>query len=185
MLQEQAKLMLAILTKDKKAFKKFYKKGYFSYSKDKEFQGKVAIVNNAVISLLEDAYDKSRVVATVNFKDSGALFYKVFGNNYSFNQFGQDPTRLIDTTRVCHRKREDVIRDITTIRIHCAEAEEKASAIQKASDIVSKFNTILIKSNNKVSSQDAFLLLQDTLVKLSQTRQLKEIEQSSNLDTSR
>ena len=55
MVQEQAKLMLLTLTKDKKAFRDFYRKGYFSYSNNEDYRGKVAIVNNSIISLLEDA----------------------------------------------------------------------------------------------------------------------------------
>lgn len=186
MMQEQAKLMISNLLGDKKAFKKFYKKGYFySHYNDKDYQGKIAIVNNAVISILEDVNDESKVVATVDFKDSGVFVYKLFRNNYSFSQFGQDPTKLTDTVRVCYRKRDDVIKDITTIRRHCLEAEQKASAIQRASDIVMKFNSIIIQSNNKISEQEVFLLLQDTLNRLSQTRLLNEAEQNLNLGISK
>lgn len=182
MIQEQAKLMLSNLTGDKKAFKSFYRKGYFSYYSDKDYKGKVAIVNKAIISLFEDANDELRVVATVNFQDSGTFIYKLFGNDYSFIQFGQDPTILPNTARVPLRKKEEVIQDIATIRKHCAEAEEKASAIQNVSSIVAKFSSILVKSDNKISSQDALLLLQDTLDRLSQSRQLNEVEKNSDLN---
>jgi hypothetical protein len=178
MIQEQAKLMLSTLCKDKKAFKNFYKKGYFSYSKDKNYKGEVAIVNKAIISFLEDAKDESKAVATVNFQDSGTFIYKLFGENYSFNQFGQDSTILTNTARVHLRKKEEVIQDIAIIRRHCTEAEEKAYAIKKSASIVAK----LVQSDKKISSQDALILLQDTLNRLNQSRHLNEVEQTSELD---
>ena len=55
MIQEQAKLMLSTLTNDKRAFKKFYKKGYFSYSNNKDYYGEVAILDNAIISFLQSS----------------------------------------------------------------------------------------------------------------------------------
>ena len=48
-----------------------------------------------------------------------------------------------------------------------------------------KFNSIIIQSNNKISEQEVFLLLQDTLNRLSQTRLLNEAEQNLNLGISK
>lgn len=175
MLQEQSKIMLSTLTKDKRAFKRFYRKGYFSYSGDENCKGKVAIVNKAIISFLEDANDESRVVATVNFKDSGTFIYKLFGQDYSFSRFGQDPTILANTARVYIRKKDDIIHDIGTIRKHCREAEKKASSI------VAKFSTTSAHSDNKISAQDAFLLLQDTIDKLNKSRSLNEVGQTADM----
>lgn len=179
MVQEQAKLMLKILREDKKAFRNFYRKGYFSYLTDENYKGKVAILNKNIISFLEDAKDKSKVVATVNFQDSGTFIYKLFGENYSFNQFGQDPTILTDIHRIHIRKKNEVIKDIDTIRRNCMEIEEKALAIESKHSISSKVTTVL---TNKISSKDAFSLLQDTINKLDQSRHLSETEQASELD---
>lgn len=182
MVQEQLELMLLNLTKDEEAFKKFYKEGYFSYSDNKNYKGKVAIVNRALISLFEDANDELRVVATANFQDSGTFIYKIFGNKYSSSQFKKDPTILTNTARVHFRKKEETIQELNTIRKYCAEAEEKALAIRKISSVIGKFNTILVQSDNKISSQNVLVLLQDTLDRLSQSRHLNEVEQISDLD---
>lgn len=180
MIQEQAKLMLLALTQDKRKFNNFYKKGFFSYSKD--YIGKVAIVNKALISLIEDPNDEARIVATASFQYSGTFIYKLLGKNYSFNQFGQDPTILTNTARIYLRKKEDVIQDINSIRKHCKEAEKKASTIQKVPSIVVKFNKILVQSDNTISSQDALLLLKGTLDGLNKLRNLNEVERISDLE---
>lgn len=178
MVQEQAKSMLSMLIKDKKAFKKFYKRGYFSYTSEEGYKGEVAIVNNAIISFLEDAHDESKVVATANFQNSGTFIYKLFGEYYSFSRFGQDPT---NGARAYICEKDAIAQDIDTIRKHCAEVKSKALAIQKVSSTVEKFSSILVQSDNKISSQEALSLLQGTADRLSQSRKLSEVE-NSDLD---
>lgn len=181
MVQEEAKLMLSHLTEEK-AFNEFYKKGYCSYSNNKDYNGKVAIVSKSIIFYIEDLTDKSKVVATISFQDSGTFVYKLFGKNYSFSQFGQDPTISSHTARVHLRKKDEIVGDIDTIRKYCDNAEEKALAISKASSIVSKFSSILVQSDNKVSSENALLLLNNTLHGLNQSRHLSESEQTTDLN---
>ena len=182
MIQEQEKKMLSSLTEDEEIFKDFYRKGYFAYSNDEGYKGKVAIINNAIISLMEDENDESKVVATIDFQNSGTFIYKLIGDDYYFSQFGKDPTVATDTGRVYLRDREEVINDIATIRRHCLEAEEKSNAIQNASSIVSKFSSISVKSDNAMSIKDAFVSLGNTFKKLDQSKQLEESDKSDGLD---
>ena len=181
MVQEQANLMLSTLTNDKKTFNKFYKKGYFSYS-NKDYYGEVAILNQAIISFLESSNDESEVVATIRFKNGGTFIYKLFGKNYSFIQYGKDPTVLVNPARMRTRKKEDIISDISTIRKYCNNAKEKALAIEKASSILTRFNNISVHSDTEISYDNALLLLQDTLKKLNMSSPLKETNVVSDLN---
>ena len=90
MLQNEIQLMLQAIVEDKKNLKKFYKKGYFSYLNKEDYKGIVAIVNEkAVISFLE-AQQELKIMATIKFNNGGTYIYKLFGNNYSFSEFGKD-----------------------------------------------------------------------------------------------
>lgn len=180
MLQEEIKLMLLSLIENKRKFREFYRKGYFEYLDNKDYKGSIAIVNNkAVISLLEDINDETKAVATVNFKDSGILIYKLLGQNYSFSQFGQDPFRVtseIYNLRVHTKNKNEVIEDIETIRRHCIEAKENATSI------TGKIKQNLSKTNNRISDKGTLILLQDTIAKLSQSRHLNEKDDVSDID---
>ncbi len=181
MVQEQAKLMLSRLNNDKRTFKKFYKKGYFSYSNNKDYYGEVAILDNAIISFLQSSNDESKVVATVSFKDSSTFIYKLFGKDYSFIQYGKDPSIWVNPVRMHIRKKDDIISDISTIRKHCSIAKEKALAIEKASSILTRFKSTSVQTDYEISYDNALLLLQNTLNKLNQSRQLNETD-NSDLD---
>ena len=182
MVQEQAKLMLSTLTNDKRAFKKFYKKGHFSYSNNKDYYGEVAILDNAIISFLQSSNDESKVVATVSFKDGGTFIYKLFGKNYSFIQYGKDPSIWVNPVRMHVRRKDDIIIDISTIRKHCNSAKEKALAIEKASSVLTRFKSISVQSDTEISYDNALLLLQESLKKLNMSRQLNEVDVISDLN---
>ena len=186
MLQDEIKLMISAVINDNKTLNDLYKKGFFSYLDKENCKGNIAIINNkAIVSILEDIDDDSKVIATINFKNSGTFIYKVFGKNYYFGQFGQDPYKDItgcQSVRIHMRKRDEVIEDINNIRKRCIDAEEKSIAIQKSNSIFSKFNSIQICSNNEISEKDVFSLLQDTLDKLNRTRQINEVNKECDLD---
>lgn len=80
MLKNEINLTLSSLMKNKKAFKKFYKTGYFSYSKDKPFDEAVAIVNDkAIVSFLQDVDYDSKVIATAAFQDNTTIIIQLNG----------------------------------------------------------------------------------------------------------
>lgn len=171
MVQDEIKTMLTVLMENKKAFKKFYKTGHFSYDKDELFKGEVAIINDkAVISFLQDMNDETKIVATANFQDSGTFILKLFGENFS--QYKSN-LRNAYTSRMHKAKRDEIIDDIASIRKHCAEAEEKSKSMQNQS-IRSKFDEILKHSDDKISKKAVLLLLEDTINKLNKTRNLDE-----------
>lgn len=171
MVQDEIKTMLTLLMENKKAFKKFYKTGHFSYDKDELFKGEVAIINDkAVISFLQDMNDETKIVATANFQNSGTFILKLFGENFS--QYKSN-LRNAYTSRMHKAKRDEIIDDIASIRKHCAEAEEKSKSMQNQS-IRSKFAEILKHSDDKISKKAVLLLLEDTINKLNKTRNLDE-----------
>ena len=171
MVQDEIKTMLTLLMENKKAFKKFYKTGHFSYDKDELFKGEVAIINDkAVISFLQDMNDETKIVATANFQDSGTFILKLFGENFSQHKSN---LRNAYTSRMHKAKRDEIIDDIDSIRKRCAEAEEKSKSMQNQS-IRSKFAEILKHSDDKISKKAVLLLLEDTINKLNKTRNLDE-----------
>ena len=175
MVQDEIKEMLTLLMENKKAFKKFYKTGHFSFDKGELFKGEVAIINDkAIISFLQDANDETKVVATANFQDNSTFILKLFGENFS--QYKSN-MRNVYTSRMHKANRDEIIDDIASIRKHCAEAEEKAKSIQSQS-IRSKVVEILKHSDDnsdyKISKQEILLLLEDTINKLNKTRNLDE-----------
>lgn len=171
MVQDEIKTMLTLLMENKKAFKKFYKTGHFSYDKDELFQGEVAIINNkAVISFLQDMNDETKVVASANSQNSGTFILKLFGENFS--QYKSN-MRNAYTSRIHKANRDEIIDDIASIRKHCAETEEKSKSIQNQS-IRSKLNEILKPSDDKISKEEVLFLLEDTINKLNKTRNLDE-----------
>lgn len=178
MLQDEIKSMLSSVISDDKKISDLYREGYFEYSNNKDCKGNIAVVNNkAVVSILEDVNDESKVIATVNFKNSGTLIYKLFDKNYSFSQIGQDPFKRVDgSSKTSMRSKEEIIKDIESVRKHCRESKEKAMAVRKASLILSEFDLTNICSNSEISEQEILLLLKETINNLNKTRCLKEDE---------
>lgn len=165
MLKNEINLMLSSLMSNKKALKKFYKAGYFSYSKDKPFEGAVAIVNDkAIVSFLQDVNDDSKVVATATFQDNTTIIIQLNGEEFSRIQFGNLPCRLSSSL-------ESVISDISSVRRHCAETEERLTS-SNPNFIRSIFSKTSQSSDRKLSKQDVRFLLQTTLDKLQETRNL-------------
>lgn len=144
--------------------KKFYTAGYFSYSKDKPFEGAVAIVNDkAIVSFSQDANDDSKEIATATFQDNTTII-QLNGEEFSRIQFGKLPCRLSSSL-------ESVISDISSVRKHCAEAEERLTS-SKLNFIRSIFSKTLHSPDKKLSKQDVRFLLETTLSKLQETRNL-------------
>lgn len=165
MLKDEINLTLSSLMKNKKDFKKFYKTGYFSCSKDKPFEGAVAIVNDKVIvSFLQDVDDDSKVIATAAFQDNTTIVIQLNGEEFSRIQFGNLPCRLSSSL-------ESVISDISSVRRHCAEAEERLTS-SNPNFIKSIFSKNTPSSDRKLSKEKVRFLLQTTLDKLQETRNL-------------
>lgn len=167
MLQTEMRFILESLIKDKKSFRKLYKSGCISYSKDKPFTGKVVIVDDrAVIAYLQDLNDENRAIATVNFQENGLRIFKLLGDSWSHHQFGwkEDDEYTyggVYSAKVHNYDRGRVAREIETIRKFCAEAPKKESIIKSL-------------SKKRLSKKQTFDLLLDTLDKLNQTRELEE-----------
>lgn len=165
MLKDEINLMLSSLMNNKKAFRKFYKTGYFSYSKDKPFDGAIAIVNDkAIVSFLQDVDDDSKVIATTTFQDTTTIVIQLNGEEFSRIQFGNLPCRLSSSL-------ESVISDISSVRRHCAEAEERLIS-SNPNFIKSIFSKNTPSSDRKLSRKKVRFLLQTTLDKLQETRNL-------------
>lgn len=160
MIQEQAQAMICNITQNIISLVIFCKKGYFSYTNsESNCRGNVAIVpNKAIISFLEDIEDDAKVVATVKFKEGKTLIYKLFDEDYSYTEYGQNNTQQNYSVRIPNMQRKDIIQDITTIRKYCEDAKNKGSN----------------KSNNEISFKDTIDMLEDTLDKLSKSRHLNE-----------
>ena len=165
MLKNEINLMLSLLMNNKKAFRKFYKTGYFSYSKDKPFDGAVAIVNDkAIVSFLQDVDDNSKVIATAAFQDNTTIVIQLNEEKFSRIQFGTLPCRLSSTL-------ESVISDISSVRKHCAEAKERLTS-SNHNFIRNIFSKTSHFPDKKLSKQDVGFLLETTLSKLQETRNL-------------
>ena len=167
MLQAEMRFMLEKLIKDKKSFRKLYKLGCISYSKDKPFTGEVVIVDErAVIAYLQDLNDENRAIATVNFQENGLQIFKLIGNNWSHHQFGwkEDDAYTyggVFSAKVHNYDKDRVAREIETIRKFCDETPKKESIIKSL-------------GKKKLSKKQVSDLLLDTLDKLSRTRELDE-----------
>lgn len=182
MLQNEIKLMLKSLINNKKDFKKFYKTGHFSYSQNDSFKGEVAIINNSrsVISYLQDANDEFKVVATADFKDGGTLILKLFDKNHSHYESGKNsyPSHIDGFHRLKMRKlsRDDLIRDISSIQRHCAEAKENVTSVKHHS-IINRITSTLEASDEKLSKQEVLLLLENSLNHLDKARHIDELDE--------
>ena len=165
MLKDEINLMLSSLMNNKKAFRKFYKTGYFSYSKDKPFDGAIAIVNDkAIVSFLQDVDDDSKVIATTTFQDNTTIVIQLNGEEFSRIQFGKLPCRLSSSL-------DSVISDISSVRRHCAKAEERLTS-SNPNLIKSIFSKNTPSLDRKLSKEDVRFMLQTTLDKLHETRNL-------------
>lgn len=165
MLKDEIKFMLSSIIANKRAFEKFYKTGYFSYSKDKPFKEAVAIVNDkAIVSFLQNVDDDSEVIATASFQDNTTLIFQLMGDNFSRTQFGIIPQRYSS-----HRK--SIISDIASVRRNCAEVEERVTS-SNPNFIKSIFSKDSQSSVKKLSKQDVRFLLENTLDKLHKSRNL-------------
>ena len=165
MLKNEINSMLSSLMNSKKAFKKFYKTGYFPYPEDKPFEGAVAIVNDtAIVSFLQDINDDSKVIATATFQDNTTIIIQLNGEYFSRTRFGKLPIRLSSNL-------ESVINDISSVRRHCAEAEERLTS-SNPNFIKSIFSKNTPSSDRKLSKENVRFLLQTTLDKLQETRNL-------------
>lgn len=167
MLQTEMRFMLEKLIKDKKSFRKLYRAGCISYSKDKPFTGEVVIVDDrAVIAYLQDSNDENKVIATVNFQENGLQIYKLLGDNWSHHQFGwkEDDAYTyggVYSAKLHNYDRDKVAREIETIRKFCTETPKRESVIKSL-------------GKKKLSKKQVSSLLLDTLDKLSRTRELDE-----------
>lgn len=162
MLKDEIDLMLSSLMNNRKALKKFYKTGYFSYHQDKSFKGAVAIVNDkAIVSFLQDVDDDSKVIATATFQNNTTIIIQLNGDYFSRTQFGKLPER-------CISNREAIISDISLLRGYCAEAEERLTS-GKSHFIRSIFSKKSQSSDRKLSKQDVRFMLETTLDKLHET----------------
>ncbi len=166
MLKDEINLMLSSLINNKKAFKKFYRTGYFSYSKDKLFKGAVAIVNDkAIMSFLQDVDDDSKVIATATFQDNNTtIIIQLNGEDFSRIQFGNLPCKLSSNLK-------SVINDISSVCRHCDEAKRKLICSNQ-NFIKSIFSKISQSSYRNLSKQDIRILMETTLDKLHETRNL-------------
>lgn len=165
MLKDEINLMLSSLMNNKKVFRKFYKTGYFSYSKDKTFDGAIAIVNDkAIVSFLQDVDDDSKVIATTTFQDNTTIVIQLNGEEFSRIQFGKLPCRLSSSL-------DSVISDISSVRRHCAKAEERLTS-SNPNLIKSIFSKNTLSLDRKLSKEDVRFMLQTTLDKLHETRNL-------------
>lgn len=163
MLKDEINLMLLSLMDNN--FKRFYKTGYFSYSKDKSFKGAVAIVNDkAIVSFLQNVDDENEVIATASFHDHTAVILQLMDNDFSRIQFGKLPRRY-------SLGRESVISEIASIRKRCAEAEERLAS-GKFHSIKSIFSKASQPASEKLSKQDVRFLLENTLEKLHKSQNL-------------
>lgn len=167
MLQAEMRFMLEKLIKDKKSFRKLYKSGCISYSKEKPFTGEVVIVDDrAVIAYLQDINDENKAIATVNFQENGLQIYKLLGDNWSHHQFGwkEDDAYTyggVYSAKVHNYDKDRVAREIETIRKFCDETPKRESVIKSL-------------GKKKLSKKQVSDLLLDTLDKLSRTRELDE-----------
>lgn len=166
MLENEFKLMLKSIASNKKAFKKLYKTGFFSYSKNGAFIGEASIINDkAIVAFLQDTNDENNVIATANFQDGANIIYKLSGDNYSLQQFGKSIMNMDGNGfYTSHRYNPDkagILRDISSIRTHCAETREKASS---KSSLISFFKKSL--SSEKLSKHDVLVLLEQTISNL-------------------
>lgn len=165
MLKDEINLMLLSLINNKRALKKFYKTGFFSYPKHNPFKGAVAIVNNkAIVSFLQNVDNENEVIATASFQDNTTFVFQLKGDNFSRTQFGNLPHR-------CSSNRESVISDISSIRKYCAETEERL--ISSNPHFINRiFSKVSHPTREELSKEDVKFLLENTLNKLHKSQNL-------------
>lgn len=162
-MKNEINLMLSSLMKNKRALAKFYKTGYFSYTKDKAFKGATAIVDgNAIVSFLQDANDDSKVIAIASFKNKKATIVQLSGEEFCRTQFGMVSGKLSSSLA-------SIKCDISSVRRHCAEAEEK---LRGCSFIRRIFSKPTQSSDIKLSKKDVRFMLENALDKLHDARNL-------------
>ena len=176
MLENEIKLMLHSLAHNKKAFKTFYKTGFFSYANDKSYIGEAAIVNNiALISFLKDAKDETKIIATATFKNGYTVVLKLSNEDFSQYRFGKAPLAHEDiggAVSSSSQGRDAVMADISSIIQHCAEAKEIS-----ASHVPFKINSWLRWLNfsrDQLSQKELKDMLENTLGKLNKAQNLSK-----------
>ena len=180
MLETEFRTMLEYVSNNRKAFKQLYKKGYFSYSKDGNFIGEAAIVNNkAVVAFLQEANNENHVVASTNFEEGANLIYKLSGDNFSLKQFGKSIMNMgmgkdYYTSKTYNPDKAGIIRDINSVRIHCKEAREKAEKQLSLSSKLFKKSS----SDERLSKKQVISLLEKTITKLPDRSQTTEQKHS-------
>ena len=104
------------------------------------------------------------MIATAAFQDNTTIVIQLNGEEFSRIQFGNLPCRLSSSL-------ESVISDISSVRRHCAEAEERLTS-SNSNFIKSIFSKNTPSSDRKLSKEKVRFLLQTTLDKLQETRNL-------------
>lgn len=162
-LQEEYKIMLDYIIKNKRAFSTLFRSNYYTYSKD-DLIGYFAIINDkALISYIEDINNTDRAIATANFTDNGLLIFKLLENNFSKYQKGWTNPLRPHQFHVSKSSRLDVIEQINCIKKHCDEAKEKTKKL-----------SIFSKPSKKLSKSQVKLLITDTLDGFCSSKQLDE-----------
>ena len=170
MLKDECELMLLSLINNKKALRKFYKTGYSSYSSnDESFKGAATIVEgDTIMSFMQDVNDESKVIATATYRDT-TIIIQLNEEEFLRTQLGGAPCGMKST-------RESAIGNISSVKRHCAEAEEKLKSEKFIRKMFSKSSNL---SDKKISKKDVRIMLETTFDKLKKTLNLNNRNQVS------
>lgn len=168
MLQDEIKTMLKFLIENRKNFRKFYKNGYFEYSKDNTFEGSVAIINNdTIVSFLKYINDDSKAIATIDFQNNGTIILNLFDDDFSMHNFGMKTFTNSYSSRIIPPTHDDIVKKISYIIKCCEKAKKSHSTFQYK-------NIFNIKKHQSLSKKEIHSLLENTLNKLNKTKSLNE-----------